>query len=119
MHYDPPVSSAADLETELVEARDANSSKCYRQVEPARQLVNIAKVPNLLLTSEGGYHAVYDYCTVEFARQAGVKVDYVPLETVGIHGNGHFMFLERNNLEIAAKVVSPWLDNIGVSNSTS
>ncbi|KXS94389.1 hypothetical protein AC578_7800 [Pseudocercospora eumusae] len=119
VHYDPPVSSAAELNIEMVAARNSNSSKCYRQVEPARQLVNIAKVPNLLVTSEAGYHAVYDYCTVDWARQAGVKVDYVPLETVGIHGNGHFMFLEQNNLEIAAKVVSTWLEKLGVSNSTS
>ncbi|EME87324.1 uncharacterized protein MYCFIDRAFT_201079 [Pseudocercospora fijiensis CIRAD86] len=119
VHYDPSVSSAAELDIELVAARNSNSSKCYRQVEPARQLVNIAKVPSLLLTSECSYHTVYDYCTVEWARQAGVKMDHVPLETVGIHGNGHFLFLEKNNLEIAAKVVSPWLEKLGVSNSTS
>jgi hypothetical protein len=36
---------------------------------------------------------------------AGVSVDHVRLEDVGIHGNGHMMFMEKNNMHIADDVV--------------
>lgn len=65
----------------------------------------------MVLTAESSYHSVYDYCTVAYMRQAGMeKVDFVELGKVGIHGNGHFMFLELNNLEILRDLVVPWLD---------
>ena len=38
------------------------------------------------MTSEASYHAVYDYCTVAFMRQAGVGVEWLNLPEVGIHG---------------------------------
>ena len=34
--------------------------------------------------------------------------DHVRLKDVGIHGNGHMMMLEKNNLEIAA-YMDDWL----------
>jgi hypothetical protein len=37
-----------------------------------------------------------------------VKNDHVRLESVGIHGNGHMMMLERNNFAIAA-YMETWL----------
>jgi hypothetical protein len=43
-----------------------------------------------------------------FLRQAGVENDFVKLADQGIHGNGHFMMLEKNNLQIAA-VIADWL----------
>jgi S-ribosylhomocysteine lyase LuxS involved in autoinducer biosynthesis len=45
---------------------------------------------------------------VRFLRQAGVNVDFIKLEDVGIRGNGHMMMLEKNNQEIA-KVMTDWL----------
>ena len=38
-------------------------------------------------------------------NQAGVEVSYLKLADIGIHGNGYFSFLEKNNLNIA-KVVN-------------
>lgn len=52
---------------------------------------------------------MYDDCSVEFLRGAGVRVDHVRLPDVGIHGNGHMMFMEMNNLQIADQVVKKWL----------
>jgi len=63
----------------------------------------------LFVTAEASYHAVYDHCTVAFLRQAGVEVEVLELGEAGIHGNGHFMFLELNNIMIA-EMVSAWLD---------
>jgi hypothetical protein len=41
-------------------------------------------------------------------RQAGVAVDFIKLDDVGVRGNGHMMMLEKNNMEIAG-VMSRWL----------
>ncbi len=42
-------------------------------------------------------------------RQAGVtKTTYVRLADVGIHGNGHMMMLEKNNMDIVG-VAGKWL----------
>jgi hypothetical protein len=38
-----------------------------------------------------------------------VRNDFVRLPDLGIHGNGHMMMLEKNNLEIAG-VLENWLD---------
>jgi hypothetical protein len=76
---------------------------------PARQLPNLQKMPILVLTAEASYHAPYDHCTVNYLRQAGVKLTYIRLADIGIKGNSHVMMLEKNNKEIAA-VLAKWLD---------
>jgi hypothetical protein len=63
----------------------------------------------MVVTSEASYHAVYDHCTVRYLRQVGAHVDFVRLEEVGIHGNGHMMMLERNNMAIAS-VIARWTE---------
>jgi len=79
------------------------------QATPARQLPNLQKVPILIVTSEASYHRAYDHCTVKYLEQAGVPVQWIKLADVGIHGNGHMMMLEKNNMEIAA-VMSRWIE---------
>lgn len=87
---------------------------CFEQARPARQLVNLARIPITVITSESSYHGLYDNCTVRFLQQAGVSVKHVSLPDVGIFGNGHMMFMEKNNLEIAEKVVNRWIkDTVG------
>ncbi|KJA21010.1 hypothetical protein HYPSUDRAFT_68131 [Hypholoma sublateritium FD-334 SS-4] len=110
VHYDPPIASAADLKTEIVSS--SPNFTCIQQVSPSRQLANLLQTPVLVLTSQSGYHSVYDDCSVDFLRRAGVPVEHVSLGDVGILGNGHMMFMEKNNVEIADRVVSPWLQSI-------
>lgn len=62
--------------------------RCILQKEPARRLVNIAKVPVLLVTAQASMHCLYDAFTVDFLRQAGVGVEWLKLADVGIEGNG-------------------------------
>ena len=71
----------------------------------------MAKVPTLVITSEASYHAPYDHCTVAYLTQAGVKPAFIRLPDVGVHGNGHMMMLEKNNMAIA-KVMADWLDRV-------
>jgi pimeloyl-ACP methyl ester carboxylesterase len=107
--YTPPVASASDLQIAQQEKSDAPElCTCWLQKGQARQLPNLQKIPILIVTSEASYHAPYDHCTVNFLEQAGVHPTWVKLREVGIHGNGHNMMLEKNNMEIAA-VLSQWL----------
>ena len=57
-----------------------------------------------MVTGEASPHITYDHCTIAYLEQCGVAVDWVKLADHGIHGNGHFSYLEKNNLKIAALV---------------
>jgi len=107
MQFSPPIQSAADINTVVVSS-SANYS-CIQQASPPRKLVNLAKVPVLLVTSDTGYHTVYDDCIATFLKSAGVRVDHVNLGDVGIYGNGHMMFMEKNRFEIVDRVINKWL----------
>ena len=78
------------------------------QKSPARMLPNLQKLPILILTAEASYHAPYDHCTVKYLEQAGVHPVWIKLADVGLHGNGHMMMLEKNNIEIAG-LLTRWL----------
>lgn len=110
VQYDPPLKSPDDLKKVVVSSVPQGNYTCYKQAEPARKLVNLAKMPIYMVSSESSFHAVYDPCTADYLRQAGCNLDYTKLEDVGIHGNGHMMFMEKNNIEIAEKVIAKWLD---------
>ncbi|KAG6329123.1 hypothetical protein ID866_9965 [Astraeus odoratus] len=104
--FDPPIKSVSDLSPVVVERTEHYTN--IQQASPARCLPRLAQVPVLVVTSESGYHAVYDHCTVQFLRDAGVQVTHIRLEAIGIRGNGHMMFMERNSDEIA-RVVEGWI----------
>src|SRR5262249_23674960 len=107
--YSPPVANSAELVVVRQEQPDGpDLDRCWLQQSPARSLPNLQKSPILVLTSEASYHAPFDHCTVKNLEQAGVRPRYIRLADVGIHGNGHMMMLEKNNLEIAA-VILRWL----------
>ncbi|KAF1849228.1 alpha/beta-hydrolase [Cucurbitaria berberidis CBS 394.84] len=110
--YEPSAGpNATHLETVTIPAKDEDRIECIMQVEPAKKLRNLAQVPVLVITGEASYHAPYDYCTVEYLRQAGVEVEYADLGQEGIHGNGHMLFMEKNNLVIAERVLR-WLGSV-------
>lgn len=110
LQYSPPVTDAAELHpTREAQADGDGLVRCWLQAEPAHQLPNLQKMPVMVLSSEASYHAPYDHCTVKYLRQAGVKVDWIQLAKLGIHGNSHMMMVEKNNQQIAG-VISGWLD---------
>lgn len=113
--YDPPVT---DPETDFVkvtrEAASPSLAECVLQARepPPRKLKNLVDKPILIVTAEASYHAAYDYCTVEFLKQAGCeRVEHMDLGEMGIHGNGHMFFLEKNSGEIQG-VVETWIQNL-------
>ncbi|KAF2089512.1 alpha/beta-hydrolase [Saccharata proteae CBS 121410] len=75
-----------------------------------RRLVNLMKIPVAVLTSQASYHAVYDWCTVEFLIQAGVETHHLSLEKYGLYGNAHLFFLEDNS-DAIAELVKLWIEH--------
>ncbi|KAI9838416.1 MAG: hypothetical protein M1837_002499 [Sclerophora amabilis] len=106
--YDPPIDSADELETETVGEDSPERRQCVQQKAPAKQLVNVSKVPALVVVGEASIHATWDHCVVRYMRQVGISTDFLVLAKEGILGNGHFFYLEKNNLEIAA-IVERWI----------
>jgi pimeloyl-ACP methyl ester carboxylesterase len=106
--YDPPVKDPSELAVEREPAEAADLFPCWMQKAPARQLVNLKSVPVMIMAAEASYHQTYDHCTAKYLNQAGVKAEYVPLQSKGIHGNGHMVMIEKNNLDIA-RVIDEWV----------
>ncbi|EEY19194.1 conserved hypothetical protein [Verticillium alfalfae VaMs.102] len=91
--------------------RRPRSVECVPQAErPApRQLANLADKPILVVTAEASYHMPYDYCTVDFLRQAGCsRTRHVELGDEGIHGNGHMFFMEKNS-DVIQRLLEKWI----------
>jgi pimeloyl-ACP methyl ester carboxylesterase len=109
--YDPPIKSPSELQVAPEEKPDIPGDvvPCYVQKEPARKLVNLEKIPVVYLSSEGGYHREFDHCLAKWLNQAGVKTQFVRMEDVGLHGNGHEMMLEKNSDDIA-KFIGGWME---------
>jgi pimeloyl-ACP methyl ester carboxylesterase len=108
--YDPPAGkNAENIETTIDPAIDTDHTDCIMQKSPAKQLTNLAKIPELVVSGEASYQAPYTYCTVKYLRQVGVDVEFVDLAKEDVRGNGHFLFMEKNNLEIADRVYK-WLE---------
>ena len=111
--YSPPVKDPlSDLIRQEVPAPDNTTIPRILQAEdPApKELINLAPKPILTVTSEAGYHALYDYCTVQYLKQAGcAKTTHMELGKIGIHGNSHMMFMEKNSDDIW-KAVHGWIE---------
>lgn len=107
--YDPPVTDpVSELWADGTERPPDAPPFWHLQPEPTRRLANLMRIPVMVVTGEASYHAVYDEATVAYLNQAGVPADHVRLADEGIHGNGHMMMLEKNNLEIA-RLILDWL----------
>lgn len=110
MNFAPAAADPSELAIVQQEKADApDLIRCWLQKEPARQLPNLKNIPILLLTSEASFHATWDHCNSAFLKQAGVDNDFVRLADLGIHGNSHYLMLEKNSLQIAG-VIADWLD---------
>jgi len=107
--YDPPIKDPSELAIERdAKADGADLFRCWMQKAPARQLINLKNIPVMVMAGEASYHQVYDHCTVKYLNQAGVKAEYIRLQDKGIHGNGHMVMIEKNNLDIA-RVIDEWV----------
>lgn len=105
--YDPPITSPSELSIVEVGPDLPGNRSCYVQASNStiHTLPQIAKVPYVLFTAANSPHITYDHCLVTYLQQVGVpNVDWILLGDLNITGNGHFFYLELNNLEIAQVV---------------
>ncbi len=107
--FDPPASSPAELSLVQQEPAAPGAPPVMLQSEPARQLVNLAKVPIAVVSGEASVFRFTDGPLVEFLRQAGCDAVHIDLAEHGVHGNSHGSMFERNNAEVLA-VVTDWMD---------
>src|SRR5665213_2704781 len=106
--YEPPVNDAADLAPKREgKPQGAGLEACWFASLP-HKLPRLAGIPVMIVTAEASYHAPYDHCTSQYLTHSGVANDFVPLASRGIHGNGHMMMLEKNNLQIAG-LIADWI----------
>jgi pimeloyl-ACP methyl ester carboxylesterase len=71
--YEPAVTPQSPLsfvQQEKPERRDL--ARCWRQMEPARELVAVGGRPIMVLEAEASFYAGYNHCNVEYLQQAGV-----------------------------------------------
>lgn len=107
--FEPPVTSPADFVLEKITSENPEEKDALVMAKDhIHRLPGLSRVPVLMLTGESSYHTMYDYATAKVLEQCGVKVDFIRLERIGFTGNGHFIMLEKNSLDIAAWV-NTWI----------
>jgi pimeloyl-ACP methyl ester carboxylesterase len=111
--YSPAVTNPdADFVKQTITSNSSETSDCVIQADdpPPRRLANLSKIRTLIVTAEASYHATHDWCTARFLQQAGVQTTHLQLEQVGIHGNGHMMFLEKNSDQVV-RAIHNWIED--------
>jgi pimeloyl-ACP methyl ester carboxylesterase len=89
--YDPPVDDPAELGGE------------------PRTLPNLAGIPIAYVSAEASPFVHFHDAMVDFLTQAGCDVESMKLAEHGVHGNGHAMMLEANNVE-ALEPIARWIE---------
>jgi pimeloyl-ACP methyl ester carboxylesterase len=75
---------------------------------PIQSLQHLQGLPVAVVTAEASAANLADPRTVEALRQAGCAVEHLRLAELGIHGNGHYLMMERNHREILQALLA-WL----------
>ena len=119
LNYDPPITNCSQIYSTLVGQDNLANRSCYIQNPNStiHTLPQFKKVPYVMFTGSASPHITYDHCFVEFFDQIGINITWIKLGEIGIKGNGHFMYLEENNLRIAevVKGVIRHFDGLGGS----
>jgi pimeloyl-ACP methyl ester carboxylesterase len=106
--FEPAVKDVADLAPKREEHPQApDLDACWFAGVP-HKLPRLSGIPVMIVTGEASYHAPNDHCTSQFLAQAGVANEHVRLGEHGIHGNGHMMMIEKNNLQVAS-LIGDWI----------
>jgi hypothetical protein len=108
MTFDPPADSPDDLQAETTKTP---AGPLTLQAEPARRLPALAQIPIALVEAEASLLAHLSPAIAAFLEQAGCHVERIVLADHGVHGNGHLMMMELNNVEVLEPILR-WLDNL-------
>lgn len=105
LQYDPPVTNCSVITTAEIGPDNPAKRSCILQTGKIHKLTHLGRVPYVMITGEASPHATYDHCFVEYFKQMGItNYQWIKLADIGIKGNAHFMFLEKNNIEIATAI---------------
>jgi pimeloyl-ACP methyl ester carboxylesterase len=74
----------------------------------SRRMPNLTSVPVAVVTGEASPNRTATDAVVEFLGEAGCAADRLKLEAAGIHGNGWYPMLEKNNREALQPVID-WI----------
>jgi pimeloyl-ACP methyl ester carboxylesterase len=107
--YDPPVADPADIKTVRIDSPEPGVGGYFLQAEPARRLPNLKNTKVVFVTSEASFASPGNPGGVAFLKQAGVSAEELRLVTLGIHGNGHMMMVEKNNREVLQPIID-WIN---------
>jgi len=111
LNYSPPINNSTLLNPVTVGTDSPGNRSCLLQgASPPYQLPNVAKVPYVAITGAASPHITYDHCIIAFLQQAGISPEWIKLGDLGILGNGHFSYLEKNNLQVA-DVAEGWISD--------
>ncbi|HTW73585.1 MAG TPA: alpha/beta fold hydrolase [Steroidobacteraceae bacterium] len=75
---------------------------------PIPSLRHLQGLPVAVVSAEASAASEPDARTVDALRQAGCAVEHLRLAELGIHGNGHYLMMERNHGEILQALLA-WL----------
>ncbi|MHC3456150.1 alpha/beta fold hydrolase [Streptomyces prasinus] len=95
--YEPPVETPSDL---AVMVNESGPIPLALQLNPPKKLVELAKVPHVLVTAEASPFRWFENHLTAWLQQAGCAVTDIRLWEHGIHGNAHGFIFELNNAAI-------------------
>lgn len=105
LQFDPPVANCSAIITAEVGSDSLDKRSCILQTGTIHKLTQVGRVPYIMITGEASPHITYDHCFVEYFDQMNVtNYQWIKLADIGIKGNAHFLFLEKNNIDIAAVI---------------
>jgi len=117
--YDPPVADAAEIKTHWVSSPEPGINGYFLQMEPAHKLPNLRNTKVVFVTADSSFASPGNPGGVAFLKQAGVPAEELRLGTVGIHGNGHMMMVEKNSRNVLQPILDWMMKNVNGSNSQS
>jgi pimeloyl-ACP methyl ester carboxylesterase len=106
--YDPPVASLEELGV-TAPIEQAGAMPYRLQTEPARRLKNLVDIPIVVVTAEASAANLRDPAIVAFLKQGGCRAEQLQLAEHGVHGNGPYLMLEKNNRE-ALQPILAWME---------
>jgi pimeloyl-ACP methyl ester carboxylesterase len=115
--YDPPVADPSEIKTRWVANPEPGIAGYYVQEEPARKLPNLKGTKVLVATADASFASPGNPGLVAFLKQAGVDAEELRWGRLGINGNGHMMFMEKNSREALQPLIDWMHKQVSGSNS--
>ncbi|HTT07081.1 MAG TPA: alpha/beta fold hydrolase [Steroidobacteraceae bacterium] len=85
---------------------------------PLSSLKHLGALPVAVISAEASDSTQGDAKTVEALRQLGCAAEHVQLADRGLHGNGHYMMMERNHRQVLQVLTDWWTSHEGTAAGT-